>query len=275
MRVNAFVSMMIAAALAAASSMAMAQNATPPNPQDIEPRVNTSATPPARETPRPEDLEPRVNTSAPTDSSSSPSSPARDGRANEAATGVSSGAAGNAAASAKPSQRTPATASGAPASGATGTTGGASNTTAAQGTAAAKPGAKGKSLDRLELDTTQITGNRELPKVLYIVPWKRSDLGDLVGRPVNSLLDEVLTPVDRDVFQRENRYYRALTPGAAENDALSADDGRARGPQRDPVRTNSAPAAGSQGSATHPTNASAGGVSTGSGSAASPPRDEK
>jgi len=276
MRVNAFVSMMIAAASAAASSMAMAQNATPPNPQDIEPRVNTSATPPTRETPRPEDLEPRVNTSAPTDSSSSPSSPARDGRANEAATGVSSGAAGNAAASAKPSQRTPATASGAPASGATGTTGGASNTAAAaQGTAAAKPGAKGKSLDRLELDTTQITGNRELPKVLYIVPWKRSDLGDLVGRPVNSLLDEVLTPVDRDVFQRENRYYRALTPGAAENDALSADDGRARGPQRDPVRTNSAPAAGSQGSATHPTNASAGGVSTGSGSAASPPRDEK
>ncbi len=63
--------------------------------------------------------------------------------------------------------------------------------------------------------------------MLYIVPWKRSDLGDLVGKPVNSLLDEVLTPVDRDVFQRENRYYRALTPGAVENDALSAPDGRA------------------------------------------------
>jgi hypothetical protein len=46
--------------------------------------------------------------------------------------------------------------------------------------------------------------------VLYIVPWKRADLGDLVGKPVNSLLDEVLTPVDRDVFKRENRYYRAL-----------------------------------------------------------------
>jgi hypothetical protein len=68
-------------------------------------------------------------------------------------------------------------------------------------------------MDRLELDATQITGNRELPKVLYIVPWKRSDLGDLVGRPVNSLLDEVLAPVDRDVFKRENRYYTALQPG--------------------------------------------------------------
>jgi hypothetical protein len=68
----------------------------------------------------------------------------------------------------------------------------------------------GKAMDRLELDTTQITGNRELPKVLYIVPWKRSDLGDLLGKPVNSLLDEVLTPVDRDVFKRENRYFTAL-----------------------------------------------------------------
>ena len=59
-------------------------------------------------------------------------------------------------------------------------------------------------------------GNRELPKVLYIVPWKRSDLGDLTGRPVNSLLDEMLQPVDRDVFRRENRYYEALKPDAAE-----------------------------------------------------------
>lgn len=69
------------------------------------------------------------------------------------------------------------------------------------------------SADRIDLDTTQITGNRELPKVLYIVPWKRPELGDLVGRPLNSLLDEVLTPVDRDVFRRENRYFNALQAG--------------------------------------------------------------
>jgi hypothetical protein len=68
--------------------------------------------------------------------------------------------------------------------------------------------------DRLELDTTQITGNRELPRVLYVVPWKRPDLGDLSGRPANSLLDEVLAPVDRDVFRRQNRYYQALKPDA-------------------------------------------------------------
>ncbi len=82
----------------------------------------------------------------------------------------------------------------------------------AKGAAGTKTGAR-KGPDRLELDPTDITGNRELPKVLYIVPWKRSDLGDLAGRPVNSLLDEVLQPLDRDVFQRENRYYDALKPG--------------------------------------------------------------
>jgi hypothetical protein len=71
----------------------------------------------------------------------------------------------------------------------------------------------------LQLDTTQITGNQELPKVLYIVPWKRSDLGDLLGKPANSLIDEVLQPVDRDVFRRENRYYDAVKPGAAEGAA--------------------------------------------------------
>lgn len=65
-------------------------------------------------------------------------------------------------------------------------------------------------MDRVELDASQITGNRELPRVLYIVPWKRSDLGDLTGKPVNSLLDEVLAPVDRDVFRRETRYFDAL-----------------------------------------------------------------
>jgi hypothetical protein len=65
-------------------------------------------------------------------------------------------------------------------------------------------------MDSLDLGTTSITGNAELPKVLYIVPWKKSDLGDLVGRPVNTLLDEVLTPVDPAVFERHLSYYDSL-----------------------------------------------------------------
>ena len=70
--------------------------------------------------------------------------------------------------------------------------------------------AGGRVLDTLDLGTTSITGNQELPKVLYIVPWKRSDLGDLVGRPVNTLLDEVLAPIDPEVFERHQYYYETL-----------------------------------------------------------------
>jgi hypothetical protein len=61
--------------------------------------------------------------------------------------------------------------------------------------------------DRANLDTTQVIGSRELPKVLYIVPWKPPLPGELVGRPVESLLDEALAPVDRDVFRRQVVYH--------------------------------------------------------------------
>jgi len=64
--------------------------------------------------------------------------------------------------------------------------------------------------DRADLDGTQILGSRELPKVLYIVPWKRPLPTDLIGRPASSLLDEVLSPIDRDVFERQVRYHSLL-----------------------------------------------------------------
>jgi hypothetical protein len=67
--------------------------------------------------------------------------------------------------------------------------------------------------DRLDLETTVVTGNRELPKVLYIVPWKKADLGELPAQPFNTLLDEVLQPVDREVFKREVKYFQAVTAG--------------------------------------------------------------
>jgi hypothetical protein len=74
-------------------------------------------------------------------------------------------------------------------------------------------------IDRLDLGTATVTGDREQPKVLYIVPWKKSDIGDLAGRPMNSLVDEILTPVDRDVFRREVVYYQAVQATASQNGA--------------------------------------------------------
>jgi hypothetical protein len=64
--------------------------------------------------------------------------------------------------------------------------------------------------DRADIDRTQIIGNRELPKVLYIVPWKKPVPGDLAGRPVTSVLDEAMAPIDRDVFRRQVRYDAAI-----------------------------------------------------------------
>lgn len=70
-----------------------------------------------------------------------------------------------------------------------------------------------KTMDRLELGTTSITGNQELPRVMYVVPWKKADLGDLSGKPARSLIDEILAPVDRDVFRREVGYFETLSEG--------------------------------------------------------------
>jgi hypothetical protein len=75
--------------------------------------------------------------------------------------------------------------------------------------------------DKLELGTATVTGDREQPKVMYIVPWKKSDIGDLAGKPMNSLVDEILAPVDRDVFKREVLYYKAVQADSAQNGAPS------------------------------------------------------
>lgn len=65
-------------------------------------------------------------------------------------------------------------------------------------------------MDSIELGRTEITGNQELPKVMYIVPWRKADPGDLMGKPVNTLLDEVLAPIDREEFIRQVDYYDDL-----------------------------------------------------------------
>jgi hypothetical protein len=90
----------------------------------------------------------------------------------------------------------------------------------ASGRLGAGPGPKPPgATDRLELGTATVTGDREQPKVMYIVPWKKSDIGDLAGKPMNSLVDEILAPVDRDVFKREVVYYKAVQADTSQNGA--------------------------------------------------------
>ncbi len=98
------------------------------------------------------------------------------------------------------------------------------NTSAPAPSAAARPPAAAgqktsNAADKLQLGTATVTGDREQPKVMYVVPWKKSDIGDLGGKPMNSLVDEVLAPVDRDVFKREVRYYQTVNSEASQNGA--------------------------------------------------------
>ncbi len=57
-----------------------------------------------------------------------------------------------------------------------------------------------------------ILGNEETPKSLVIVPWKSSEMGDALS--LSDTLDDRATPVDKEVFLRELRYYeiRKTTP---------------------------------------------------------------
>jgi len=176
------------------SGSAPAGKVAPP-PADLEPGVNTSAIQPSSSEAAPAPVTPAAPAPATTSGPKTAQSPVKR---NTALPGEARSTKGSVA---------PAT---------------ASTGNAPAGAAPKSGAAAGKAHDSIQLDTTQITGNRELPKVLYIVPWKRSDLGDLVGKPVNSLLDEVLTPVDRDVFKRQNRYYDALKPDAAKDAAGTA-----------------------------------------------------
>jgi len=55
----------------------------------------------------------------------------------------------------------------------------------------------------MELEGMSVVGNSELPKALFIVPWKEAESAMAPDRPVNSLIDEALQPVDPDVFRRK------------------------------------------------------------------------
>jgi hypothetical protein len=67
--------------------------------------------------------------------------------------------------------------------------------------------AAGAAGQQLDMDGMSVIGNRELPKALFIVPWKDPEAGLTPERPVNSLIDEALQPVDPEVFRRKLDYF--------------------------------------------------------------------
>jgi hypothetical protein len=171
----------------AVGSLAAAQEAPPATPSS-----GASQSAPAKSTAQIDAGEPRANTSPPAPGGASGTSSAASGPA-AAAPAAGTAAAGKPAAGTQPVARAPKA-------------------------AGQKPGA----VDRLELNTATVTGEREQPKVMYIVPWKSSDIGDLSGKPMNSLLDEALAPVDRDEFKREVVYFDVVKADRSQNGTSGA-----------------------------------------------------
>lgn len=66
----------------------------------------------------------------------------------------------------------------------------------------------------VEMEGTTIRGASELPKVLYIVPWKKSDIGDVSIQPADDIFNEELAPLDRDIFRRQVMFYDQLQKDA-------------------------------------------------------------
>lgn len=64
--------------------------------------------------------------------------------------------------------------------------------------------------ERLEMEGMAVIGNQELPKALFIVPWKDPESAMAPDRPINTLIDEALQPVDPDVFRRKLQYYELV-----------------------------------------------------------------
>ena len=60
------------------------------------------------------------------------------------------------------------------------------------------------------MEGTEITGNRELPRVLYIVPWKSVERFEIESPPITSIMEQELTPLERASFRRKIHYHEAI-----------------------------------------------------------------
>ena len=70
-------------------------------------------------------------------------------------------------------------------------------------------GSEGAAPAAKQLSGMSIVGNDEAPKSLYVVPWKKSELGPETS--LNWMLTESAVPVNREEFIRQLDFYEAST----------------------------------------------------------------
>ena len=66
----------------------------------------------------------------------------------------------------------------------------------------------------VEVTGTTIIGTKEAPNVLNVVPWQGRELNadpwDIRPSPAQSVLEDSLQPIDRDVLRREIEYFNLI-----------------------------------------------------------------
>lgn len=63
---------------------------------------------------------------------------------------------------------------------------------------------------RLDMDAMSVVGNRELPRIVYIMAWRKAPQGDVLQQSLESMHSNEVGPLDRDVFRRQIEYHRLL-----------------------------------------------------------------
>lgn len=65
--------------------------------------------------------------------------------------------------------------------------------------------------DKIELDLVTVQGSREMPKVIYIVPWKRLKSNAKDQKLIlHSLFKDAFDPIDPEIFEQRVQNYQQL-----------------------------------------------------------------
>lgn len=63
---------------------------------------------------------------------------------------------------------------------------------------------------RLDMEGAAIFGNKESPNVLYVVPWRQAKRLSGMVPPEMTTMEELLVPLDRDIFRRRVDWYQTF-----------------------------------------------------------------
>ena len=71
---------------------------------------------------------------------------------------------------------------------------------------------------KIELKSSTIKGNSELPKILYVVPWKKVAATEIKYKlTVHGISDDVMKPIDPEEFRRQAKNHAQISNSQKNN----------------------------------------------------------